>query len=62
MLGKRPGDAAIAAFTLAFGIGTNVAMFTMVDAVLLNPLPYVDEDRMVTVSRIVASLLFGVGP
>jgi predicted permease len=48
-LAKRPGYAAIAAFTLALGIAANVAIFTVVDAVLLNPLPYPAADRIVIV-------------
>lgn len=45
---RRPGYAAIAALTLALGIGANTAIFTVVDAVLISPLPYPDSDRLVT--------------
>ncbi len=48
-LAKRPGYALIAIFTLALGIAANVAIFTVVDAVLLEPLPYSDSERVVTV-------------
>jgi predicted permease len=48
-LAKRPAYAAIAAFTLAFGIGANIAIFTVVNAVLIRPLPYPDSDRIVEV-------------
>lgn len=48
-LAKRPGFALVAAFTLALGIGANVAIFTVVNAVLLRPLPFPDADRIVTI-------------
>ena len=47
VLMKRPAYAAVAAFTLALGIGANVAIFTVVNAVLIRPLPYPDSDRIV---------------
>ena len=49
MLRRNPGFAAVAILTLAIGIGANIVIFSVVNGILLKPLPFPDSHRVVTI-------------
>src|SRR5262245_887882 len=61
MLLKAPNIALTAVITLALGIGATTAIFTVVNAVLLRPLPYPEADRLVYVSKTLRGDFIGSG-
>ncbi len=61
-LTRDSGFAAVAVFTLALGIGANTAIFSLINSVLLQAVPYSDADRLVTIEEVIPKLLSQFGP
>ncbi|HUI06044.1 MAG TPA: permease, partial [Verrucomicrobiae bacterium] len=56
MLRRNPGFATVAVVVLALGIGANTAIFSVVEAVLIRPLPYHEAARLIWISRVLPAL------
>jgi putative ABC transport system permease protein len=61
-LRRSPGPLVLAVLTLALGIGGATAMFAVVDAVLLNPLPYANSDRLRELYVVQTPANYNIGP
>jgi predicted permease len=62
MLQRNPGFAAVAILTLALGIGATVSIFSVVNALLLRPLPFPDSDRLVILQESIPKVVQGKFP
>jgi predicted permease len=62
MLRKNPGFAAVAVLTLALGIGASVSIFSVVNALLLRPLPFPHSDRLVMLQESLPKVIPGKFP
>src|SRR5262245_10276053 len=61
-LAKQRAWTAVAILTLALGSGANTALFTIINATLLRPLPYPDSDRIVSISEMDREVDHGTVP